>query len=404
MTENISNSEFYRADNGSSHEDTLNAALAMYKKGEYETALRMYTDLLNYYTSPTLYLELGNCYYKLGKNKYALEFWKKVVELDSLNKTAYINMGNLYYKTRHLNFAIENWLTALTIEPDDAKVNLNLAIAYTDSDMRAEAIKYYEKYLRYEEKRNDEYTLIENKINSYKEIANTFLKEGAEFQKNNNNRAALDCYIKALAHYPNYSKTNFNIGSLFFMDHNYEQAVRYWLNSFYIDSAYPKTMLNLAISYDCMKKFDYAYCFYARYSDYILDNKEELTKLNKRIKQIKVYLNSNPYLIDNHLKEAEEHYRKNDLNTARIEYRNYIILKPEEKKIYQPLLQKINYYLNPEAKVIEELTKSATTLYNAEKFAEASLVYKKAIRLCDENSPEFSRLNAKFNICVRKAG
>ena len=147
MTENISNSEFYRADNGSSHEDALNAALAMYKKGEYETALKMYTDLLNYYTSPTLYLELGNCYYKLGKNKYALEFWKKVVELDSLNKTAYINMGNLYYKTRHLNFAIENWLTALTIEPDDAKVNLNFAIAYTDSDMRAEAIKYYEKYL-----------------------------------------------------------------------------------------------------------------------------------------------------------------------------------------------------------------------------------------------------------------
>ena len=41
MTENISNSEFYRADNGSSHEDTLSAALAMYKKGEYETALKM---------------------------------------------------------------------------------------------------------------------------------------------------------------------------------------------------------------------------------------------------------------------------------------------------------------------------------------------------------------------------
>ena len=249
MVENVAgDSNFYRANNSSSHDDALNAALVMYKKGEYDKALKMYMDLLNYFTSPTLYLEIGNCYFKLGKNNYALEYWKKVIEIDNINKTAYINIGNLYYKNKHTNEAIENWLVALTIEPDDAKVNLNIAIAYTDLNMRAEAIKYYEKYLKYEKNINDEYNLIENKINSYKEIANSFLKEGADFQRVGNNRAALDCYVKALAHYPNYSKTNFNIGSLFFMDHNYEQAVKYWLNSYYIDSHYPKTMLNLAIS------------------------------------------------------------------------------------------------------------------------------------------------------------
>lgn len=405
MIENVANNpNFYNADNSNTHKDALNAALSMYKKGEYEIALKMYNDLSNYYTSPSLYLELGNCYYKLGKNKYALEYWKKVIELDNINKTAYSNMGNLYYKTGNISQAIENWLTALTIEPDDARINLNLAIAYTDIDNRSSAIRYYEKYLKYEENKNDEYLLIENKISSYKEIANEYLKEGADFQRSSNLKAALDCYVKALANYPNYSKTNFNIGSLFFMDHNYSQAIKYWLRSYFIDDSYPKTMLNLAISYDCAREFDYAYCFYARYTDYILDNKAELTKVTNRMHQIKNHLNKNPYLIDKHLEKASDLYHNNDFYHARVEYKNYIMLKPEDKDIYMPIIQKINYYLNPEAKVIEELSKQAAALSQEERYAEASLIYEKAVKLCDENSVEYSHLKAKYTMCVRKAG
>jgi len=405
MIENVANNPgFYSADNSNTHQDALNAALAMYKKGQYEIALKMYNDLSNYYTSPSLYLELGNCYYKLGKNKYALEYWKKVVELDNINKTAYSNMGNLYYKTGNISQAIENWLTALTIEPDDARINLNLAIAYTDIDNRSLAIRYYEKYLKYESNKNDEYLLIENKINSYKETANIYLKEGADFQRSSNLKAALDCYIKALANYPNYSKTNFNIGSLFFMDHNYNQSIKYWLRSYFIDDSYPKTMLNLAISYDCSRQFDYAYCFYARYTDYILDNKTELSKVSNRMHQIKNHINKNPYLIDKHLEKASDLYHNNDFYHARVEYKNYIMLKPEDKEIYMPIIQKINYYLNPEAKVIEELTKKAILLSQEERYAEASLIYEKAVKLCDENSVEYSHLKAKYTMCVRKAG
>ena len=405
MIENVANNpNFYNADNSNTHKDALNAALSMYKKGEYEIALKMYNDLSNYYTSPSLYLELGNCYYKLGKNKYALEYWKKVIELDNINKTAYSNMGNLYYKTGNISQAIENWLTALTIEPDDARINLNLAIAYTDIDNRSSAIRYYEKYLKYEENKNDEYLLIENKISSYKEIANEYLKEGADFQRSSNLKAAFDCYVKALANYPNYSTTNFNIGSLFFMDHNYSQAIKYWLRSYFIDDSYPKTMLNLAISYDCAREFDYAYCFYARYTDYILDNKAELTKVTNRMHQIKNHLNKNPYLIDKHLEKASDLYHNNDFYHARVEYKNYIMLKPEDKDIYMPIIQKINYYLNPEAKVIEELSKQAAALSQEERYAEASLIYEKAVKLCDENSVEYSHLKAKYTMCVRKAG
>lgn len=406
MMDNIeNNTTAYKADNSNPHVETLNAALAMYKRGEYSIALKMYSDLANYYTSPTLYLEMGNCCYNLGKNQHALEYWKKVVELDNINKTAYVNMGNLYYKTKKINLAIENWHIALTIEPDDPKVNLNLAIAYTEENLRSDAIKYYEKYLKYEKNITEEYLLIENKINGYKEKANSFLKEGADFQKVNNNKAALDCYVKALSHYPNYSKTNFNIGSLFFMDHNYEQAVKYWLRSYFIDSSYPKTIKNLAISYDCLKKFDYAYCFYARYSDYIVDDEDEMTKLTARMRQIKRFLEKNPYLIENHLEEADDfYYRKNDLNNAQVEYKNYLILEPSKKKIFLPILKKINYYLKPEEKVIEELVKKATKLVAQESYAEASLLFEKAMYLADDGSVEQSHLKAKYTMCVRKAG
>ncbi len=405
MIENVANNpNFYSADNSNTHKDALNAALAMYKKGEYSIALKMYQDLSNYYTSPSLYLELGNCYYKLGKNKYALEYWKKVIELDNVNKYAYSNIGNLYYKTGNISQAIENWLTALTIEPNDAKVNLNIAVAYTDAKMRSEAIRYYERYLRYEENKNEEYYFIENKIIGYKETANEYLKEGAKFQQISNLKAALDCYIKALASYPNYSKTNFNIGSLFFMDHNYEQAIKYWLKSYFIDDSYPKTMLNLAISYDCSRQFDYAYCFYARYSDYIVDNNVELTKVTNRLHQLKNHINNNPYLVEKHLENASNLYHDNDFYHARVEYKNYIMLKPDDKHIYLPIIQKINYYLNPEEKVIEELAKQAVKLIAEERYAEASLIYEQTLKLCDENSVQYSHLKAKYTMCVRKAG
>ena len=69
-----------------------------------------------------------------------------------------------------------------------------------------------------------------------------------------------------------------------------------------------------------------------------------------------------------------------------------------------PIIQKICYYLNPEEKVIEELAKKAGKLAAEERYAEASLVYDKAVKLCDVNSITYSHLKAKYTMCVRKAG
>ena len=89
---------------------------------------------------------------------------------------------------------------------------------------------------------------------------------------------------------------------------------------------------------------------------------------------------------------------------AKVEYKNYIMLKPDAKNIYMPILDKINYYLNPEAKVIEELSKKAAELAQREKYAEASILYERALFLSTENTPEYSHLKAKHTLCIRKVG
>lgn len=396
------NSEFYKSDNSDPHRDIINSALMLYKKGRYQESLERYLDLLNYYSGPTLYLELGNCYFQLGKNKFALEYWKKVIEMDIYNKTAYSNMGNVYYKTGNLSYAIENWLMALTIEPEDAKVNLNVAIAYADRKMRFESIKYYEKYLKYEKSATEDYKVVETKMNCLKDEASENLKQGTQFQAIGNHAAALDCYIKALSFYPNYSKTNYNIGSLFFMDHNYAQAIKYWLKSYYIDPQFPKTMLNLAISFDCMEKFDEAYCFYVRYLDFILEDKDEYNKVSNRIAKIKGYLEKNPFLIDKHLQKAEEAYHTNDFYVALLYYQNYTMLKPASFRIYQPLIEKLSLFINPEAVITRQLNRDAQLASEEGDYLKAIQIYERGVLLSEPGSSEYSHFKAKHTLCLRK--
>ena len=53
---------------------------------------------------------------------------------------------------------------------------------------------------------------------------------------------------------------------------------------------------------------------------------------------------------------------------------------------------------------IEELSKKAAELAQREKYAEASILYERALFLSTENTPEYSHLRAKYTLCVRKVG
>lgn len=402
MAEENNTTQYHVQDNSNTEESTLKAAKEHYTKGNYQEALKLLEQAANTSASAELFVDIGNCYFKLNGHKEALEHWNKAIELDPKNSKAYANIGNLHYKNGKVEMAISFWLVSLISKPEDADVSLNLGIAFNEKDMRFESIKYFERYIKYsEEKNNPEYIKVKNKIQHCFNVASEYLTAGAKYQSEGDDKKAAACYFKSLANYPNLSKTNLNLGSIFFSDRNLDLAIKYWRTAAHIDPNYDKIYSNLAISHDLKKEFDYAYCYYYRYMNYILSNKEEYYKVNKRLLKIKPYLNDHPDLIETHLSKAKDHLANNEIYEAIDEYRNYSILKPEESKQYKELIEKLESYLNPEFKIIANCFEIGNNLIMEGKYTEAKHYFFRIMKLSSPQYLEFSKAKAKYSQCMK---
>ncbi len=402
MAEEERTNLYHVQDNSNLEDNILSAARKSYVQGNYNEALKLFLDASNKVANSEIFVDIGNCYYMLNGQKEALEYWNKAIDLDPKNAKAYTNLGNLHYKNNQIEMAISFWLVALISKPEDSKTSLNLAVAFDKKDMRFESIKYFEKYIKYEEeKHSEEYLKIKSNLQHCFDVASEYLTLGVKHQSEGDNKTAAACYFKSLANYPNLSKTNLNLGSIFFEDKNLELAIKYWKTAGYIDPNYDKIYSNLAISYDLMKKFDYAYCYYYQYMNFNIKNKEEYYKTNKRLLKIKPYLNNHKELIDAHLTKAKDHLSKNEIYEAIDEFRNYSILKPEEAKTYKDLIKKLESYLNPELEIIANCFEIGNNLIKEEKFSEAKHYFWRIMKLSSPQYLEFSKAKAKYSQCEK---
>lgn len=402
MAEELDTKLYHVQDNSNIEENVIAAARQYYAQGNYTEALKMFLDLASKDSNADLFVDIGNCYYMLNGQKEALEYWNKAITLDPKHAKAYTNLGNLYYKNNQTEMAISYWLSALISKPEDAKTSLNLAIAFDKKEMRFEAIKYFEKYIKYEEeKHSEEFLKIKSNLQHCFEVANEYLTHGVKFQSEGDNKRAAACYFKSLANYPNLSKTNLNLGSIFFEDKNLDLAIKYWKMAGYIDPTYDKIYSNLAISYDLKQEFDYAYCYYYQYMNHVISNKEEYYKTNKRVLKIKSYLSKRPELIQKHLDRAKEHLAKNEIFEAIDEFKNYSILRPEEQKTYRELIKKLESYINPEVNIIATCFEIGNNLIKEGQFAEAKPYFWRIMKLSSPQLLEFSKAKAKYSQCEK---
>lgn len=402
MDDETNTKQYHVQDNSNTDSSVVNAAKKHYVQKNYQEALNLLLGIANKSATSDIYVDIGNCYYMLGGYKEALEYWNKAINLDSKNSRAYSCIGNLYYKTEQIEMAISYWLVALISKPEDATTNLNLAIAFDRKSMRFESIKYFEKYIKYcENKSNEEYIKIKSKLQHCFNIANQYLTFGVQFQAEENNKKAAACYFKSLANYPNLSKTNLNLGSIFFSDRNLELAIKYWKIASHIDPNYDKIYSNLAISYDLMKKFDYAYCYYYRYMNYIINNKEEYYKANRRLLKIKPYLNDHPELVNKHLELAQKHIANSEFDDAIDEFKNYSILKPDETQKYKDIITRLESYLNPEINIIANCFEIGNSLINEHRYSEAKHYFYRVMKLSSPQYLEFSKAKAKYSQCTK---
>lgn len=394
--------EYHLQDNSDVDGNVLSAAKKNYAEGNYREALKLLQNAMHTSSDANLFIDIGNCHYMLQDYPEALEYWNRAIRMDSKNSQAYANIGNLYFKNGQVEKAISFWLVALISKPEDATTNLNLAIAFNQKMMRFESIKYFEKYLKYEEnKTTTEYLKVKSKIHHCFNVANEYLRLGAQFQVDGVDKKAAACYFKSLANYPNLSKTNLNLGSIFFSDKNLELAIKYWRRASHIDPNYAKIYSNLAISYDLMKKFDYAYCYYYQYMNFVIGDKEEYYKANKRLLKIKPYLNENENLVEKHLDLAKDHLAKNEFFEAIDEYKNYSILKPESQQENKEIIKKLETYLNPELSIIASCFDIGNNLINEGRYSEAKPYFFRIMKLSSPQYLEFSKARAKFSQCEK---
>ena len=78
MSEELSqnNNSFHVNDNSDTQKSAILSARDSYAKGNYKESLEIYLSIIHKTTDANIYIELGNCYFKLN---YQVVLWKWII-------------------------------------------------------------------------------------------------------------------------------------------------------------------------------------------------------------------------------------------------------------------------------------------------------------------------------------
>ena len=93
---------------------------------------------------------MGDLYYGLGENQKAIAAYHKGIEIDPEDATARFNLGELYYDMDDLEAAERETLEAIRLDPEFTMSYLTLGNICIDQERMADAIGYFESYLKKE--------------------------------------------------------------------------------------------------------------------------------------------------------------------------------------------------------------------------------------------------------------
>jgi arylsulfatase A-like enzyme/Tfp pilus assembly protein PilF len=142
--------------------------IAFWRRGDEQKAEEHYRKALSLDpNSAKTYSNLGALYFSksmrtLDRAEYskAMEFFKKAIEYDPNMVIAYRGLGLGYKAVGRLDDAISVWEKALTIDPADDFIHLNLGKAHLEQGNKARALEYLEQFLHL---RKDSLSLQERK-------------------------------------------------------------------------------------------------------------------------------------------------------------------------------------------------------------------------------------------------
>lgn len=156
---------------------------------------------------PRMQFNLGIAYSAVGKDKEALECYKKAIEMEARYVEAYVNLGNAYSNLGQDKEAIAAYKKAMTIAPLYAPIYNNLARLYNRQGKIKEAMALFKKALEL----NPRYLL------AYKNIGALYFKLGDK-------EKALEMYKEAIRIDPYDAQTHYALAILYYHLRRYSLA------------------------------------------------------------------------------------------------------------------------------------------------------------------------------------
>ena len=137
-------------------ENLIEKAKVLVKNGEFAKAIKILEDLYQQQSDVDLKNNLIDALFAYGgylNDYYVLEydesinFFKRIIELDSENYRAHYNLGIAYFNLNRFEEALNSYKIALSIKPDHKHVYYNIGLLYEKTENLENAIEAYEKAL-----------------------------------------------------------------------------------------------------------------------------------------------------------------------------------------------------------------------------------------------------------------
>ena len=137
-------------------ENLIEEAKYLVRNQEFEKAIKILEDL--YQQQPDIDVKNNlidalfayggylNDYYVLEYNE-SINFFKRIIELDSENYRAHYNLGIAYFNLNRFEEALNSYKIALSIKPNHKHVYYNIGLLHEKTENLENAIEAYEKAL-----------------------------------------------------------------------------------------------------------------------------------------------------------------------------------------------------------------------------------------------------------------
>jgi len=137
-------------------ENLIEKAKVLVRNEEFEEAVKILEELYQQQPDVDIKNNLMDALFAYGgylNDYYVLEydesinFFKRIIELDSENYRAHYNLGIAYFNLNRFEEALNSYKIALSIKPDHKHVYYNIGLLYEKTEKLDDAIEAYEKAL-----------------------------------------------------------------------------------------------------------------------------------------------------------------------------------------------------------------------------------------------------------------